>query len=210
MGWLTYMANGSKQDLLSSCFFIERFAIHHQYKGLNMMVIHLFWWCLSGTCSKHRFKSVCYSKLYRENLGCEEQKPPRIVLKARRDPRWAKHWMTGIMGGKYPQPNVYHCLCMKTHTHLSSDILHTHTHQKKWTFWNRRYWKDMGVNSYTNGHQPLLRIILLFFTRFPGFIFHLSIMSCRFNFNQRNRGFTTSSLSVDAQSPSTSQSTISP
>lgn len=63
MGWLTYMANGSKQDLRSSCFFIERFAIRHQYKGLNMMVIQLFWWCLRGTHSKHRFKSVCYLKL---------------------------------------------------------------------------------------------------------------------------------------------------
>lgn len=56
---------------------------------------------------------------------------------------------------------------------------HTHTHQKKGTVWNRRYWKHMGVNSYTNSHQPF-RII--FFHEIPRlylpFVYH--VMSSQF------------------------------
>ena len=44
MGWLTCMANGSKQDLRGSYPFLEGFAIHHLYQAFKMMVIHLVFW----------------------------------------------------------------------------------------------------------------------------------------------------------------------
>lgn len=189
MGWSTYMANGSKQNLRSSCCFIERFAIHHQYKGLNMMVIHLFWWCLRGTYySKHRFKSVCYLKLGKHWDVKNKNLPGWYSWQGEiRDGQNTGWWLASWVG-KYPQPKVYRCLCMKTHTHLSNDILHTHTHTPK----KKEQFETEGIEN-TWGLTATQIVInhseSFFFTRFPGFTFHLCIMSCRVNFNQRNRGF---------------------
>lgn len=119
----------------------------------------------------------------RGNLGCEEQKPPSMLLMARRDPRWAKHWVVnGIMGGKNPQPNVYRCLCMKTHTHLSSDILHTHTQKENEHFETEGIKNTWGLTANTNKFINHSESFIVFFHEIPQlylpFVYH--VMSIQF------------------------------